>query len=217
MEIPKEALALHGAASTEPSRYQLTGVYFTRNGPLDPSNGSGHQLEACATDGKQLTRLRWKDRNGETKSYGKFGVILSTADCKQLQKCCNKSTEYLRISEAEHVDDKASVFVNSGAQDVEPISGDFPKYGFVLEKGSEYDRIALVDPFILRNQLDVICKALGWTKHGQNRAHHVRLHIARPGKGRKTVDEPLIMEASEGLLSVDGAVMPIVENKNNKV
>lgn len=211
MKIPKEALALSGAVATDPTRYQLTGVYFTRNGsPSTSGNGGSQQMEACATDGKQMTRLRWEPRDDETKGDGEFSVILSKADCKQLQKCCNSSTEYLEISEATQAQKMRAVFVGSGTQDVEPLPGHYPKYAGVLKRGPEYDRIALVNPFILRNQLDVICKALGWRKGGD---HIIKLHIARPGKDEKTVNEPLMIEASEGPLSVDAAVMPIVLNK----
>jgi DNA polymerase III sliding clamp (beta) subunit (PCNA family) len=73
MDVPLNILHTMGAASKDAARYQLTGVFFERNGALS----------ATATDGKQLTHVSWEDPSGAVEG---FASIIPNESIKRLLK-----------------------------------------------------------------------------------------------------------------------------------
>lgn len=202
MQVPREALALIGAASKDPSRYQLDGINIRRNGGL----------EACATDGKQLTVLKWKDDADK----GKDGSVILSREAVALIKKALPPKAFegrLQLSEDGEVPDapyyEREVFTGTATVKAECIQGKFPDYQFVLERDGRYDREFHVNPFVLMDQMKVIIGALGWTRGGVNQSHKVSVTVGR-GKNGKAM--PFLFRGEQDDLSVIGAVMPMVKD-----
>jgi len=180
-----------GAASKEPGRFQLTGVHFVSNG----------SLEAVATDGKQLTRLRWNEP-----AEGDEKVTIDTDSLKTVKKTLGKTDTHFSL---EPGDDpyKRNVELREATVIVPVLNGVYPDYDSVLDPAG-LDRTYLVDPFILRDQITVMIGVLGLNrKDGTDN----RLTM-RCGTKKGT---PIVFEGRDKshYLSATGLVMPIVQNK----
>lgn len=193
MNIPKEALALIGAASNDPARYQLTGVRFVENGCL----------EAVATDGKQLTRLRWNEP-----VEGSEAVTIDIDSLKTVKKTMGKEDSHFSLESGEHGAERR-IELREATVTTGVIQGVYPNYESVLVDGG-FDRTYHIDPFILRDQMNVLIGALGLTK--KKNACYLTMRFG-PKKGC-----PMRFEGTDKskYLSVTGLVMPIVLNKKKK-
>lgn len=191
MDVPLNVLHTVGAASKDTTRYQLAGVFFERNGALS----------ATATDGKQLTHVSWEDPSGAPEG---FASIVTTESIKKVLKIRDGLHKKVSLPDCLGTEKdtrfraEAELLPGADKVTIDAIDGKFPDYRWVCRKTSEHE--IRINPFILINQLQTMCKALGLSK--------------RDGStmvlGINDDENPLSLTGTSGGITARGYVMPLV-------
>lgn len=188
MHVPKEALALIGAASKDPTRYALNGIRLE-------ANGTQH---ATATDGHVLVRLTWNE-DSDTRESFTLGRELATAAKKALTS---------RESHFEAYEDEDLAIVVETEDDVLTDSenlGSFPDADQFLSRARKGQATTLlVNPFKLLDALQTVIKSVAMTR--TSGAPLVNLTFSKKS-------EPILLKgkSSEGYLEVTALVMPLTK------
>ena len=194
MDVPLNVLHTVGAASKDTARYQLAGVFFERNGVLS----------ATATDGKQLTHVTWEDPSGKADD---FASIISSESIKRILKVRDSLHEKVSLPDCLGTDkdirdrDEAVLLPGADKVTIEAIDGKYPDYRQVCRETSEHE--IRINPFILINQLQVLCKALGLSKRNGSTVV----------LGMNDAKNPLKLEGTSGGVTARGYIMPLVAEK----
>lgn len=194
MDVPLNVLHTAMAASKDPARFQLTGVFFERNG----------NLSATATDGKQLTHITWKDDSGKTDD---FAAIVASDSLKKVLKVRDGLHEKVSIPDDLHITRRSEAMLLPGADKVtvDAIDATYPDYRWVCRETSEHE--IRINPFILINQLQTLCKALGLDKKDGSTMV----------LGFNDAENPLKLEGTSNGVRARGYVMPLVVDKAKAV
>jgi DNA polymerase III sliding clamp (beta) subunit (PCNA family) len=193
MDVPLKILHTVGAASKDPARYQLAGVYFERNGGFS----------ATATDGKQLTTVTWPDTDGGDD----YAAIIPIESIKRILKVKDGHHQKVSLPDCLGTDkdtrsrDEAMLLPGADKVTIDAIDGKYPDYRWVCRQTS--DNEIRINPFILINQLQTICKALGLSK---NDGSTMMLGI-------NDAANPLCLTATADGVLARGYVMPLVADK----
>jgi hypothetical protein len=87
---------------------------------------------------------------------------------------------------------------------IDAIEGKFPDYRWICRTTSDHE--IRINPFILINQLQVMCKALGLSKHDGSTMI----------LGINDAENPLSLSGTSEGVTAHGYVMPLVTNNKKK-
>jgi hypothetical protein len=212
MFIPPSVFNLHGAASKDTGRWQLSGVSLERI--------EGGKAKACATSGKLLVSAEWSEDDAEDfpeypsnspnlEAVPGYRQTIPNRECKKLAKMA--SGGFREILENVVLDERAShesgAVAHFSATDLdsverlEPkvIDGDFPAYEPILADCLKTEQKAKLDVKLLQALLKVVEKTADL-----GNGDLVEMHYSGP-------DKPLVFVANGKRVTVNGAIMPVVK------
>ena len=222
MLIPKSVFSTVQAASKDPSRYQLCGVYLERV--------ADRKCRAVATDGKQLTEVTWNEEDDpEDHPHGTvpvegFSAIVPSTDMKSLERMAPKSPR--PILENVALDEHPSMngqpfhlpFVSTDLdatqkRDVRAVEGTYPDYKSVINVTAYSGGFQIrFNPYILANQLLTVAKCAGMKKNGNGTVVLAFREPIRGDKHSQPERHPVQIwaKSEDGQIEVTGLAMPLV-------
>ncbi len=225
MLIPKPVFSTVLAASKDPSRYQLCGVYLERV--------ADRKCKAVATDGKQLTEVTWNEEDDpEDHPHGTvpvegFSAIVPSGDMKALEKMVPRSDKAVLESVAldenpsmngqpYHLPFVATDLDSTQKRDVRAIEATYPDYKWIVDRAPYRSGFQIrFNPYILANQLLTVAKCAGMKKNGNGT---VVLAFREPIPGDKHSQPEkhpvqIWAQSEGGQIEVTGVAMPLVAQK----
>lgn len=208
MLIPKNVLEILSSASKDSFRYQLNGVRLERE--------SKDSCSATATDGKQLTHVKWMEP-GDADSHPDysdpvdgFRATVPLSDCKPLMamvpKTCTRPIFGNIVLDETQSNGKLPFTVtnheSSQNRVCASIEGTYPDCKPILDDCGGGASM-LINPLMLAEQLKTVAKVLGFTKKSTGT---VKIEF-RAGDPEK---HPLKISGKNATIEVVGMVMPLV-------
>ena len=216
MLIPKHIFKIREVASTDPTCYQLNGVFLRR---LEEK-----RCEAAATNGKILAVVQFEDHGEDfpaspTTNYGTwpdFSMILASKDTEAAEKAApklpmNPLLESVFLDETSKngngtVKLETTDLDTRQEMNVHPVAGIYPAYW------TAFDPIKYGEP-VVKLDIDMTIQALKVLKsQSQKNGHHYFTVQMTPNEGKFT--RPLLLRPAKGFEKpgIDAKVylMPVI-------